>query len=108
MADVNNRNSASRRQPNRLQRRAPASLQIDPVMEWKAAIPLLSPLVLSPVADNSTAEIKSCAGSSKESAAEAVAEKPAAVLKKWQHPAAPFSYEPASFMPFVHTGFSDR
>ncbi|KAI3469724.1 hypothetical protein Pfo_026387, partial [Paulownia fortunei] len=102
MADVGNRNSAARRQPNRLQRRAPASIQISPVTEWNVAIPLLSPLVQSPTSDNPTVETKSCSHSNKESAA--VAEKPVVVMKKWQHPAAPFCYEPAPFLPFVCTG----
>lgn len=108
MADVGNRNSEARRQPNRLQRRAPASLQISPVTEWNVAIPLLSPLVQSPTSENPTVEIKSCSNSNKESAAAAVAEKPVVVMKKWQHPAAPFCYEPAPFMPFLHTGILDR
>ncbi|KAL6522734.1 hypothetical protein OROHE_016581 [Orobanche hederae] len=99
MADVGNRNPADRRKPNRLQRRAPASLQISPVMEWNVAIPLLSPLVQSPTSDiNRTVQIQSCPGSNKESAAAAAAENP---MKTWQHPAAPFCYEPAPFRPFV-------
>ncbi|CAH1412316.1 unnamed protein product [Lactuca virosa] len=38
----------AKRQPSRLQRRAPASIQVTPVGHWNVAIPLLSPLVLSP------------------------------------------------------------
>ncbi|XP_057771360.1 uncharacterized protein At4g14450, chloroplastic-like [Salvia miltiorrhiza] len=111
MADSGNSKSAARRQPNRLQRRAPASLQISPVTEWKAAIPLLSPLVQSPTSDDATIEVRSCTNSGSETsaaAAVAAAEKPGMVMKKWQHPAAPFGYEPAPFMPFVHIGVSDR
>ncbi|EYU32529.1 hypothetical protein ABFS82_14G023600 [Erythranthe guttata] len=105
MACIGNRNLSGRRQSSRLQRRAPPSIQINPVPEWKVAIPLLSPLVQSP--DNLKAEINSCTSSDKGSAA--VAEKPAAVMKKWQHPAAPFCYEPAPpFLPFVCTGSLDR
>ncbi|KAG8373155.1 hypothetical protein BUALT_Bualt12G0141600 [Buddleja alternifolia] len=91
-----------RRPPSRLQRRAPPSIQISPVTEWKEAIPLLSPLVKSPTSNNLTAEIQSCSDRDKESAA--AAEKAVVVMKKWQHPAAPFCYEPASFLPFVCTG----
>ncbi|KAI3459473.1 hypothetical protein Pfo_016136, partial [Paulownia fortunei] len=101
MAGMENRNLSGRRQPSRLQRRAPASIQINPVTDWNVAIPLLSPLVQSP--NNLTAEIKSCSNSDKESVA-AAAEKPVVVMKKWQHPAAPFCYEPAPFLPFVCTG----
>ncbi|XP_057783274.1 uncharacterized protein At4g14450, chloroplastic-like [Salvia miltiorrhiza] len=102
---MESRNLSGRRQQlSRLQRRAPASIQINPVTEWNVAIPLLSPLVQSP--NNLTADIKACSSSGKESAA---AEKPAAVvMKKWQHPAAPFCYEPTPFLPFVCTGSSDR
>ncbi|KAH6768526.1 hypothetical protein C2S51_013862 [Perilla frutescens var. frutescens] len=103
---MDNRNLSGRRQQlSRLQRRAPASIQINPVTEWNVAIPLLSPLVRSP--DNLTAEIKSFSSRDKESVASA-AEKPAVVIKKWQHPAAPFCYEPAPFLPFVCTGSFDR
>lgn len=107
MADSGNRKSAARRQPNRLQKRAPASLQISPAAEWKAAIPLLSPLVQSPASDDSPVEVRSCPNEGNEPSA-AAAEKPVVVMKKWQHPAAPFGYEPTPFMPFVRTGISDR
>lgn len=107
MADVARRNSAAGRQPNRLQRRAPASLQINPVTEWNVAIPLLSPLVQSPTSvANPTVETKSCSNGNKEPVA--VAEKPPVVMKKWQHPAAPFCFEPGPFLPFVRTGSVDR
>ncbi|XP_051127969.1 uncharacterized protein At4g14450, chloroplastic-like [Andrographis paniculata] len=105
MADAHRKTSASRRQPSRLQRRAPASIQISPATEWNVAIPLLSPLVQSPTAANPTPEMKLCsgAGSSKEAPAPAP-ENPAVVAKKWQHPAAPFYYEATPFRPFVCTG----
>ncbi|KAL7105430.1 hypothetical protein ACP275_07G043600 [Erythranthe tilingii] len=103
MADTGCRNTAARGQPNRLQRRAPASLQISPVTDWNVAIPLLSPLVQSPSSNNTTAEIKAW---DKESTA--AAEKPVVVMKKWQHPAAPFCYEPMPFLPFVCIGSLDR
>lgn len=102
MADSGDRKSSARRQSNRLQRRAPASLQIGPAPEWKAAIPLLSPLIQSPTSDDAAMEVRS------ETSAAVVAEKPVVVMKKWQHPAAPFGYEPAPFMPFVQIGVSER
>ncbi|PIN03263.1 hypothetical protein CDL12_24214 [Handroanthus impetiginosus] len=108
MADVGKRNSVRRRQPSRLQSKAPASIQISPVTEWNVAIPLLSPLVQSPTSDIPTVDIKSCSSSNKEPAAAGATEKPVVVLKKWQHPAAPFCYEPAPFRPFVCTGSLDR
>ncbi|PON32321.1 hypothetical protein PanWU01x14_362290 [Parasponia andersonii] len=103
MADVTIPTSGAclRRQPSRLQRRAPASLQISPVSDWNVAIPLLSPLASpssSPKALDRTAENKS-----REDQRRLVAEpdKPI-VFKKWQHPAAPFCYEPAPLVrPFV-------
>lgn len=102
---MENRNHFGRlRQPSRLQMRAPASIQINPVTEWNVAIPLLSPLVQSP--NNLTAAIKSCSNSDKESVA--AAEKPVVVMKKWKHPAAPFCHEPAPLLPFVCTGSLDR
>ncbi|PRQ36422.1 hypothetical protein RchiOBHm_Chr4g0391391 [Rosa chinensis] len=117
MADIPRPTSGPRRQPSRLQRRAPppASLQINPVADWNVAIPLLSPLVSPdrpadskprddprlhhqklqkpdlPRHQSSEAEKSSSSSSSS-----------AAVFKKWQHPAAPFCYEPAPLVrPFV-------
>ncbi|KAL0322494.1 UNVERIFIED_CONTAM: putative protein, chloroplastic [Sesamum calycinum] len=104
MAAVESSNLPGRRQPSRLQRMAPASIQINPVTEWNVAIPLLSPLVQSP--NNLTAELKS--GSSGDKEPVSAAEKPVVVMKKWQHPAAPFCYEPAPLLPFVCTGSLDR
>ncbi|KAL2463668.1 Uncharacterized protein Fot_53324 [Forsythia ovata] len=111
MAENLKKNSEIRRrhqqpQPTRLQKRAPASIQINPVTDWNVPIPLLSPLVQSPTSNSLPAEIKSsCNSGNKEPVA---AEKPVVVMKKWQHPAAPFCYEPAPFLPFVCTGSFDR
>lgn len=96
---MDNRSFSGRRQPSRLQRRAPASIEINPVTDWNVAIPLLTPLVQSP--NNLTAEIKACSNIDKESTV--AAEKPVLVMKKWQHPAAPFCYGPAPCLPFVCT-----
>ncbi|KAL2242656.1 uncharacterized protein At4g14450, chloroplastic [Sesamum indicum] len=104
MAAVESSNLPGRRPLSRLQRMAPASIQINPVTEWKVAIPLLSPLVQSP--NNLTAELKS--GSSGDKEPVSAAEKPVVVMKKWQHPAAPFNYEPAPLLPFICTGSLDR
>ncbi|CAK9329170.1 unnamed protein product [Citrullus colocynthis] len=100
MADSHRRTSApvSRhpQQPSRLQRRAPASLQINR-SDWKVAIPLLSPLV-SP---SSPKDIENWKPDSREASStsshhhhhkESEPEKPP-VFKKWQHPAAPFHYD---------------
>lgn len=100
MADSHRRTSApvSRhpQQPSRLQRRAPASLQINR-SDWKVAIPLLSPLV-SP---SSPKDIQNWKPDSREASStsshhhhhkESEPEKPQ-VSKKWQHPAAPFHYD---------------
>ncbi|XP_010466630.1 PREDICTED: uncharacterized protein At4g14450, chloroplastic-like [Camelina sativa] len=84
-----------RRQPSRLQKRPPA-LNIVPATpaanSWKTAIPLLSPLALSPessLVDQPPVEIQKTAA--------AVEKTP--VFKKWQHPAAPFYYESSTFVP---------
>nr|GMD75543.1 uncharacterized protein At4g14450, chloroplastic-like [Ipomoea batatas] len=89
MAESNKYLLPERRQPSRLQRRAPSSIQINraAAAHWNVAIPLLSPL--------------------KDEVARKEPEKaPApAVLKRWQHPAMPFCQEEAPpFVPFVqHT-----
>ncbi|KAK6914061.1 hypothetical protein RJ641_021382 [Dillenia turbinata] len=97
MAETKGRNS-NRKQPSRLQRIAPASIQITPVSDWKVAIPLLSPLATSPSSPprNLTAEIKSKESGQNQQSLPAD-QKP--VFKKWQHPAAPFCYESAPLMP---------
>ncbi|EPS67867.1 hypothetical protein M569_06911, partial [Genlisea aurea] len=86
MADV--------KSPSRLQRRAPASIQIAPATRWNVVIPLLSPLALSPISENPEAD----GGGTVE---EEAGKNPAAAEKKWQHPAAPFSCETATLLPFV-------
>jgi hypothetical protein len=93
-------------------------LQINPVADWNVAIPLLSPLV-SP---DRPVETKSREDSRllhlhhhqqkqmkpdlpRHQAAEAEmssSSSASVVFKKWQHPAAPFCYEPAPpVRPFV-------
>ena len=61
------------------------------------AIPLLSPLASSPV--DRTLEMKSRADSKQEQHQIAAELEAPVVFKKWQHPAAPFCYEGAPFMP---------
>ncbi|CAL0321151.1 unnamed protein product [Lupinus luteus] len=78
-------------QPSRLQKRAPSSLQINREVEWNVAIPLLSPLASSP--PSLPVETKS------QEPKPAETEKVAVTFKKWQHPAAPFCYEPAPMVP---------
>ncbi|KAB1219144.1 hypothetical protein CJ030_MR3G008385 [Morella rubra] len=95
-------NAGNRRQPSRLQRRAPASLQISaPASNWNVAIPLLSPLASSPTSPklvtDRMGEMKA-----REESRQQGAEHEKVVFKKWQHPAAPFCYEPAPRVrPFV-------
>ncbi|CAA7012872.1 unnamed protein product [Microthlaspi erraticum] len=85
-----------RQQPSRLQKRPPA-LNITPAAEnsWKAPIPLLSPLALSPESPVDQPPVEN------QTKAAAVEKTP--VFKTWQHPAAPFCYEPSSTFvpPFV-------
>ncbi|MCD9642467.1 hypothetical protein HAX54_029303 [Datura stramonium] len=104
--------SVDRRQPSRLQRRAPASIKIDRVTDWNVAIPLLSPLITSPTSpesDNLKAAINAFSSSvHKEEVRKEHPDKPTMVFKKWQHPAAPFCYEPAQLVPFVCAGSADR
>ncbi|GMI72027.1 hypothetical protein like AT4G14450 [Hibiscus trionum] len=82
-----------RRQPSRLQRRAPASLQISPVSSWNIAIPLLSPLASSPPSIDRREEPPRQEQPSRQ------IQKTEPVFKMWQHPAAPFCYEPAQLVP---------
>ncbi|XP_059632389.1 uncharacterized protein At4g14450, chloroplastic-like [Cornus florida] len=116
MADTQRRSSGSRRQSSRLQRRAPASIQISPASDWNIAIPLLSPLVTSPSSPKSkdrTMEMRSSTANKEESKKEQInhrvmePEKPM-VFQKWQHPAAPFCYEPAPLLPFICTAGGNR
>ncbi|XXG40637.1 hypothetical protein AAC387_Pa01g1307 [Persea americana] len=91
--------------PSRFQRHAPASIQVNLapnyVSEWKMAIPLLSPLAMSPllpvVHEDGPVEMplkedlqRDCESSSKE-------KKP--ISQTWQHPAAPFHYGSPPIMP---------
>ena len=94
MADSqrNKSGTGSRCQPSRLQRRAPASLQIAAPASstWNVAIPLLSPLATSPTSPKLGAdEPRQLQQQS------SVAETEKVGFKKWQHPAAPFGYGPA-------------
>ncbi|XP_020095100.1 uncharacterized protein At4g14450, chloroplastic-like [Ananas comosus] len=76
------KNSKLQRQKSRLQMQAPSAIQVgraEPaaVAEWRAAIPLLSPLDVSTAAAAAAAdEVKAADGGA------------------WRHPAAPFYYEP--------------
>ncbi|KAG9441475.1 hypothetical protein H6P81_017329 [Aristolochia fimbriata] len=92
-----------RRPSGRLQRRAPASIQVRPASsfasEWKVAIPLLSPLATSP--PSLFADPKAAAAAEEEAAARGCdrrssssSEGEKVVSRSWQHPAAPFCYEP--------------
>ncbi|VVA89929.1 unnamed protein product [Arabis nemorensis] len=88
--------SSGNRKSSRLQRRAPPPLKINPSeATWKVAIPLLSPTESPP--SKPPAVMKR-----EEQRWGKEAEKPP-VFKKWQHPAAPFYYQPApsSNQPFA-------
>ena len=104
MADVQRSKSiagSGQQQLSRLQRRAPSSLQINRSCDWNVAIPLLSPLATSPTA----AELKpTVAREELARQPDPRAEPEKLVFKTWQHPAAPFCYEPASLVsrPFVN------
>ncbi|KAF5752374.1 hypothetical protein HS088_TW01G00282 [Tripterygium wilfordii] len=89
MAD--SQRNISRTQTSRLQRRRPASLQVNRTPEWNVAIPLLSPLATSPTAVDLMADLTR---QKEQQKPRTEPEKPV-VIKKWQHPAAPFFYEPA-------------
>uniref|UniRef100_A0A0D3BCW3 Uncharacterized protein n=2 Tax=Brassica TaxID=3705 RepID=A0A0D3BCW3_BRAOL len=66
-----------------------------PANNWTTAIPLLSPLALSPESPVNQPPV--------ENQTKAVTATVAPVFKTWQHPAAPFCYEPSSTFvpPFV-------
>ncbi|KAI4345771.1 hypothetical protein L6164_012867 [Bauhinia variegata] len=100
MADAQrNRSGAGSRQPSRLQRRAPSSLQINRSCEWNVAIPLLSPLTSPTAVEQKPAARED---SRQPELRHQSAEPEKVVFKKWQHPAAPFCYESASLVrPFV-------
>uniref|UniRef100_A0A7N0V6Q4 Uncharacterized protein n=1 Tax=Kalanchoe fedtschenkoi TaxID=63787 RepID=A0A7N0V6Q4_KALFE len=103
-------------QSTRLQRRAPTSLQITaPARTWNVAIPLLSPIAASLVGHNR--DMAKIASSGPEEEDEVMQKKrniisrgydekkndnkaekfeqakKTVLLKKWQHPKAPFHYE---------------
>ncbi|XP_058761817.1 uncharacterized protein At4g14450, chloroplastic-like [Vicia villosa] len=88
------------RQPNRLQSRAPSSLQINRTVDWNVAIPLLSPVDSSPPPQQlplaaKREELKP----NQQQQRRQIAETEKIVFKKWQHPAAPFCYEATSVVP---------
>ncbi|KAI3504181.1 hypothetical protein L1887_32726 [Cichorium endivia] len=102
-----------KRQPSRLQRRAPASIQVTPVGHWNVAIPLLSPLVTSPDVKRNCNDImkEECRRVvNSDNMVTSEAEKAPIVYKKWQHPAAPFYYEaaPPLMLHSICTGIVDR
>ncbi|KAK8684682.1 hypothetical protein V6N13_040698 [Hibiscus sabdariffa] len=89
-------NGGAVRQPSRLQRRAPASLQISPVSTWNIAIPLLSPLASSPPSIDRREDPPRQEQKPRQIQK---TEPEKLVFKMWQHPAAPFCYEPAPMLP---------
>ncbi|WCJ23976.1 hypothetical protein M5689_005968 [Euphorbia peplus] len=95
MADISRvRTSSSSSKSNRLQRRRPATLEINPP-SWNVAIPLLSPLITSP--EDRIPILKS--QDEKVQRNQVVEAEKGIVFKKWQHPAAPFCYETPQFAP---------
>ena len=88
--------SGTQRHPTRLLKRPP-SLNIvpAPANNWTTAIPLLSPLALLPESPVNQPPV--------ENQTKAITATVAPVFKTWQHPAAPFCYEPSSTFvpPFV-------
>ncbi|OWM68117.1 uncharacterized protein At4g14450, chloroplastic-like [Punica granatum] len=103
MSDKTRASSAAgsrRRQPSRLQRRAPASLQIAaPASHWNVAIPLLSPLASSPTSPELIDRPAVAEEVRLREDPRADQERKPVVFKTWQHPAAPFCYEPAPLKP---------
>ncbi|CAI8601865.1 unnamed protein product [Vicia faba] len=101
MADTQiNRNrpaAVNHRQPNRLQSRAPSSLQINRTVDWNVAIPLLSPVVSSP--PHQQLPLREELKPNQQQQRRQIAETKKVVFKKWQHPAAPFCYEHTSVVP---------
>ncbi|KAI5397544.1 hypothetical protein KIW84_063384, partial [Lathyrus oleraceus] len=103
MADTQrNRNrpaASGHRQPNRLQSRAPSSLQINRTVDWNVAIPLLSPVVSSPPPQQLPLAKREELKPNQQQQRRQIAETEKIVFKKWQHPAAPFCYEHTSVVP---------
>ncbi|KAI3897079.1 hypothetical protein MKX03_009682 [Papaver bracteatum] len=95
MASISKGENQQRKQTtSRLQRRAPSSIQVNPASSfaqgWKVAIPLLSPLAMSPTSPpnrDRTAEVSSSSIST---------EKANLIKSNWQHPSAPFHYDPTN------------
>ncbi|XP_028780652.1 uncharacterized protein At4g14450, chloroplastic-like [Neltuma alba] len=85
-------------QPSRLQMRAPSSLQVNRSCDWNVAIPLLSPLASSPPPVKLGAPATE-REEARQQQRQQGAEPEKVVFKKWQHPAAPFCYEPPSVAP---------
>ncbi|KAF8107363.1 hypothetical protein N665_0122s0009 [Sinapis alba] len=88
--------SGTQRHPSHLLKRPPALNVVPaPANNWTTAIPLLSPLALSPESPVNQPPV--------ENHKKAVTATVAPVFKTWQHPAAPFCYEPSSTFvpPFV-------
>nr|XP_004495310.1 uncharacterized protein At4g14450, chloroplastic [Cicer arietinum] len=85
-------------QPSRLQKRAPSSLQINRSLQWNVAIPLLSPLASSPPPQPIDTR-PSQDPSHRHQGTAAEPEKVVVTFKNWQHPAAPFCYDPAPIVP---------
>ncbi|KAK4794254.1 hypothetical protein SAY86_012248 [Trapa natans] len=85
--------SSRKKPPSRLQRQAPASLQISPSpSQWNVAIPLLTPVATSPISPpRLPVAVKSQEEEAKEEETES--KKLPVVFKNWQHPATSFSYE---------------
>lgn len=99
------------RQRSRLQMHAPSSIQVAAppaaaVAEWNVAIPLLSPLDIvslpihhcDPKADDDADTSKDTRRPSRDDAQVPAEEEaqPEAKWATWQHPAAPFYYEPVA------------
>ncbi|XP_068646348.1 uncharacterized protein At4g14450, chloroplastic-like [Aristolochia californica] len=96
MADSQNSAGEQRRLSGRLQRRAPASIQVRPASsfasEWKVAIPLLSPLATSPPSLFVDPKVETSSEELRKDRRSSDGEN--IISRSWQHPAAPFYYEP--------------
>lgn len=97
MADSQANNN--RHQPSRLQRRAPSSLQVNRAVDWNVAIPLLSPLASSPPPQSEDTRPLQEPSKRHQGGTTVEQEKVVVSFKNWQHPAAPFYYEPAPMVP---------
>ncbi|XP_006414707.2 uncharacterized protein At4g14450, chloroplastic [Eutrema salsugineum] len=89
--------AGNEQQPKRLQRRAPSlKIELASVSTWNVAIPLLSPLASSPKISFDQFNVPPPQNRIEKPTEE---EKKTPVFKKWQHPASPFCYEQAAFVP---------